>query len=331
MSKQLKEKIDRFRAIRRRIDSILMELSAPGLSNIAGLKIKAGELRSRLDHHLRTYGPDGEKLSVREAAVRRDMREEFERANNARKKAEKQEAALKAELDALKVELERSSLDCSADSYSALSVKAQESIDRIVSLEKILAERQEDLQALQKQESPLAELKVQRQELLANIAMGLAEKKDVDAIDAKIREAQSAENHRAVEIEDIKQAMAGLQSRIDAAQTQLQEQQGYLADAVSFVLFGRAVSLEAEYSDAAAKVGRTLEKIEAVRSLLDRHAPDSFPGRFIVDGIYQFSVPKVVLPGFPEDQKHPLNFQGLDIHQGIVSEQERLAALGVQA
>jgi chromosome segregation ATPase len=145
----------------------------------------------------------------------------------------------------------------------------------ITDLEKVIAEKEQYLEGLQPSSSTMPQLKMQRENILAALAIGTANQTDLETIDQAITKEQAdidkkiGNNNGA--ITDTTQALSGLKRKLEEEESKLAELECSRYHSVHTYLLAEAEQIGVEYITAAQKVAVAHRRLLAVDKLLDKH------------------------------------------------------------
>lgn len=149
----------------------------------------------------------------------------------------------------------------------------------LADLEKVIAEKEQYLEGLQTSSSTMPQLKIQRESILASLAIGTANQTDLETIDQAIAKEQADIDKKNGNdnglITDTTQALSGLKRKLKEEETKLADLEFSRYHAVHMYLLAEAEQIGTEYIGAAQKVAVAHRRLLAIDKLLDKHQRDS--------------------------------------------------------
>lgn len=269
-------RISRKREIKTRIEEVIEEISRlPSIGMIAG---PLSDDRARLNSLIYIHGR-GEEGNVPEArkAELAELKNRVEKGCRDLDVYKEKETNLRAELAALKLEL--TTISCCVDRKELAELQSE--IDKvegeIMSLDKAITSQQAIIE--QDQPAYLDDLYRQKEEILADSAMGKNVSKELDAIAKEIKDKEADSETAKKKRVEAEQAVNALLRRRDAVRERLAELKTDMKDVTIFYLNATAEAVSHDYEVAAGDIADIYGRLRALDVLLSERGGGSLLGQ----------------------------------------------------
>jgi len=253
--------------------------------------------------------------------------------------------ALHSEIGALRNGIQQISQGAAVDEVKEHLQALQAAEDEVARFEALVR----NAQAVPVQERPeddaLDALQLAREDLLADIAAGVASRNELAALDAEIQEILSdSDGHQATALgqeRDNAQALAGLKRRLSAAQARRDALIAQSPEVIEQLLIARAEAVAEEYLANAQALQLSCRQLQGIAELLTSAVPGASKTQVLSGEWSRLMIPTLPLQALREAQHtvagNEVLYSNLEIvssearHQARQEQLELLEALGLAA
>ena len=328
----VEESLARRQKIESSIQGLISQLGH--LANVQQLGIDCGEARTRAESFLRGRG-NGNEANIPAAwqGEYSKLKEDAEKKRQAYATAKQKDEALRKELADLKAELEMIGRQAAAADVKKYQDEAADIESRIEELKQAVMRENDKIALCNTGSRALADLHREREDLMADIAIGATGNKPrLAEIEAQI----SKEETRISETKKVKTSaeivINGLQRKVAEAEKALANVKETLQTVYCDFLISEAEKEGAKFVEMSGKLWEQFSRIIALGTMIENH-PEA-QGVSIISGECRgFKIPSFILKSCPSDS--PVNgflhkFNQLDISEATGSVKRDIAALGIK-
>ena len=246
--------------------------------------------------------------------------------------AEQKREEINAEITKLNNELAASYGEASIDEILTHQAEIENTEAEIERLSGLIASQQKIIQSATMISSPLGQMRLEREDLLAEIAEGKDEQSRLDELNASILETENQQTEAYRQADNAKMTIRGLQRKVDLEKTRLEELEARTEDFMNDLVLSEANRLHQDYE----VIVQEFRDVFSRLVVLDRLAPNnpSFLGlNWNEVNIPAFRLKSIVEP--PKSGAGEVLFAANDVFMRDVleetknSELERFRNLGV--
>jgi vacuolar-type H+-ATPase subunit I/STV1 len=328
--------IQQKKAIEGRLNEVVIELSK--LGNVQALVIASGDARSRLESFIHLHGGGAEsKVPESRKAELRDLKAKLEQATAAAKSTKEHRAQLTQERDDLKEQLANFEYLCTEEELLGYLKAHEEAKQKTADLRAAITKQDETIREANAGVPSMGDLLQQREDLLADIAMGNASGDSLETLDAQIgqkeKEIASAKAEAKKIVSQAQQVIAGLKRKMTEMEAKVKElKEEILPEAIAHFLLTRAETACEEYVQIARELIEKHRQIVGLGTLLKNSVPC---GKNILAGKWnEFRIPAFDLKACeghlaPTFTLFKWSEHGNDAQGAAEAERQRIKALGI--